>query len=149
MSRSESFQVVVHSAAEPGDVFAHLADGAHWADWAGPFVPRSAWETGDQAEPPPGVGAIRRMGLAPFISREQIVTFEPGRHLAYTMLSGLPVRHYQADVDLTPQDGGTRIEWSGTFEPAIPGTGRALRAMLSFIVKGFARRLAVRAGGAG
>jgi hypothetical protein len=147
MTRSESFQVVVHSVAEPGDVFAHLADGAHWSDWAGPFVPRSAWETGPGSEPPPGVGAIRRLGLAPFFSREQIVAFEPGQHLAYTLLSGLPVRRYQADVDLTPDGTGTRIEWSGTFEPTIPGTGRMLRAMLNFIVKGFARRLALRAAG--
>ena len=144
MTRSQSFRIVVDSGAKPDDVFALLADGARWSTWAGPFVPRSAWEAGQAAEPP-GVGAVRRMGIRPFISREQIVAFEPGRHLAYTLLSGLPVRGYRSDVDLTAHAGGTRIAWSGRFEPTIPGTGRMMRAMFTFIVGGFARRLAGRA----
>lgn len=138
---SQSFVVTVTSSAAPEQVFAVLADGSRWCEWAGPLVRRSMWER--EGEPAPGgVGAIRRLGRAGVYGREQIVEYDAPRRLSYVILSGQPVRHYRADVDLVPDGGGTRIEWRGDFEPTVPLTGTAMRWYFAAIVRGFARRLA-------
>src|SRR3954454_18964987 len=102
-----SYEVTEVSSAPPDKVFALLADGAGWSKWAGAMIVRSWWEReGDPA--PGGVGAIRALGLGRIGSREEIVAYAPPHHLDYTILSGLPVRGYRADVRLTPEGGGTR-----------------------------------------
>ncbi|MDQ1695045.1 MAG: hypothetical protein QOJ03_398 [Frankiaceae bacterium] len=139
-----SYEVTVLSAAPPDKVFAVLADGAGWSRWAGPMVVRSWWEReGDPA--PGGVGAIRALGLKQIGSREEIVAYDPPGHLAYTVLKGLPVRDYRADVHIEPAGTGSRIVWSGTFTPKLAGTGSALRLFLRTTIGGFARNLATYA----
>jgi uncharacterized protein YndB with AHSA1/START domain len=135
------FYAEATSSASPDTVFALLADAPRWKDWAGPLVREASWDReGDPA--PGGVGAIRKLGSKPFYGREEIVHYDPPRRLSYTILSGQPVRNYRADVDLTPVDGGTHIRWSSRFEPAVPGTGAAMRWYLRRIIAGFTRRLA-------
>ena len=139
--KQTSYEVSAFSKAPPEKVFAIVADGAGWSRWAGPVVVRSWWER--EGEPAPGgVGAIRALGLPRIGSREEIVAYEPPRHLGYVILSGLPVRSYRADVRLTAEDGGTRIVWGGTFVPKLPGTGPVLRRFLLGTVGGFTKRLA-------
>ena len=141
---TEELAVGARSAAPPEVVFAILADGARWSEWAGPAVPSSRWEReGDPA--PGGVGAIRRLGRSPFVGREEILEYDPPRHLAYTVLSGIPVRSYRADVDIEPDGDGSVIRWRSTFEPKIPGTGPLLRRLLTRLLGSFARRLAAKA----
>ena len=105
----------------------------------------SEWEReGDPA--PGGVGAVRKLGRWPAFSREEITEYDPPHHLAYTIVSGLPVRGYHADVDLFPATGGgSTIRWAGAFEPKVPGTGGAFAAVLERIVRGFARGAAAEA----
>lgn len=103
------------------------------------------WEREGSPEPG-GVGAIRKLGSPPVWGREEIVEYDPPRRLAYTILSGQPVRNYLAEVDLTPADGGTAIVWRARFDPLIPGSGPVMRWFLSRILGGFARRLAAHAG---
>lgn len=136
-----SYRIEGRSAAPPEKVFAILADGAGWSKWAGPMVVRSWWEReGDPA--PGGVGAIRRLGMEKVGSREEIVEYDPPHHLAYTILAGLPVRDYRADVRITPEGGGSAIDWSGVFVPTVAGTGPLLRAFLRLTIGGFVKRLA-------
>lgn len=140
-SGTTTYEVSATSAAPPERVFALLADGAGWSRWAGPVVVRSWWAR--QGEPAPGgVGAVRALGLGRVGSREEIVAYDPPRHLAYVLLSGLPVRSYRADVHLEPAGAGTRIVWRGAFTPRLPGTAGLLRRFLLSTVGGFARRLA-------
>jgi len=108
------------------------------------MVVKSWWEReGDPA--PGGVGAIRALGVKRVGSREEIVGYDPPHHLAYTILSGLPVRDYLADVRLTPDGSGTRITWSGSFTPKVPGMGGMLRLFLRSTISSFVRRLAKHA----
>ena len=140
-----SYEVTARSAAPPEAVFALLADGAGWSRWAGPLVRYSAWEAGGP-EPPGGVGSVRILGTRLLHSREQIVEHRPPELLAYEVRSGWPVRGYRADVRLQPDDGGTRITWSGTFDALVPGTGAAVLAFTRPMIAGFSRRLAAAAG---
>lgn len=91
---------------------------------------------------PNGVGAIRVLGTGPVSSREEVVVFDPPHHLAYTLLSGLPISNYRADVELTDYHGvRTLITWSGSFDAA-PGLGRVMVAFLHVVLGDFTRRLA-------
>lgn len=145
MSDRLAFAVEARSLAAPDEVFAVLADAPRWQEWAGPVVPRSSWaRTGTDA--PGGVGAVRRLGSGPLSSREEIVAYDPPRHLGYVLLNGQTRHGYRADVHLEPlPEGGTRISWSGSFTPPFPGTGPLMLVGFRRLVGGFARRLAARA----
>lgn len=138
---SFAFTVLAHSAAAPPEVFALLADATGWHEWAGPMIVRSSWERpGDTSTE--GVGAVRRLGFPPVVGRERIVAYDPPTHHAYVVDGGLPVRAYRADVHLSAEPAGTRIEWSAAFVPLVAGTGPLLLVVLRSMVGGFARRLA-------
>ena len=144
MSDRFSYELTARSDAPPETVFALLADGAGWSNWAGPLAPKSSWER-EGSPDAGGVGAIRKVGAWPVFSREEIVEYDPPRHLAYTLLSGMPVKDYRADVELTADGAGTAIVWKGSFEAKIPGTGPVFRTFFRQIVGGFAKRLAAAA----
>jgi hypothetical protein len=75
-----------------------------------------------------------------------MLEFDPPRHLAYTVVSGIPVRDYRADVDLfATADGGCDIRWTGSFGSAPPGMRRVLRAFLQRVLEDMAARLAKEA----
>jgi len=50
-----------------------------------------------------------------------ILEFEEDRHLAYTVIGGIPVRNYRADVTLTPSAEGTHIRWAATWDNTLLG----------------------------
>jgi hypothetical protein len=108
------------------------------------LVQTSSWER-EGTPAPGGVGAIRRLGREPMVGREQILEYDPPRLLAYTVLSGIPVKHYRADVTFEPDGAGTRIRWRATFDPKVPGTGAILRRVIAALIGDYARRLAVHA----
>jgi hypothetical protein len=93
-----------------------------------------------------GVGAVRVFRSRWAVSRERVVELLPGRRLSYTLLSGVPVRDYRAEVDLEPSDGGTLIRWHATFDAKVPGTGWLYRRILGSFVEACARGVAEHAG---
>ena len=138
-----TYEVSAESSASPERVWELLADATSWQRWAGPMVLRSWWEReGDEA--PGGVGAVRRLGMRGASSREEIVAYDPPRHLGYIWPTRI-VRGYRADVRLDPVDNGTRIVWSGSFEPTLLGPAAVMRRFFTMTVGGFARRLAAYA----
>lgn len=83
-----------------------------------------------------GVGAVRRIvapGPAPAIV-EEITAFEPGRYLAYRALSGVPLRDYRGEVELTDRDGKTYVNYTVHADSRIPLVDHAA-------VKGLAKGL--------
>ena len=137
-----TYEFTVLCTAPPEGVFEVLADATRWKDWAGSMITVSEWEReGDPA--PGGVGAVRKLGRPPAFALEQILEYDPPHHLAYTIMRGIPVRGYHADVDLSvAPGGGTTIRWTGAFEPKIPGTGALFASVLGRIVHGYGRAAA-------
>jgi uncharacterized protein YndB with AHSA1/START domain len=136
------FDVERRTTAPPEAVWRWLADAASWKDWTAltdTYLEREGRPVSD------GVGAIRHFGRAGGSSREEVVVFDPPRHLAYVLLRGLPIANYRADVYLEPVGTGTRIHWHGTFDTAYPGTGTAMKGFLRLFLRDTARRLAARA----
>jgi uncharacterized protein YndB with AHSA1/START domain len=135
-----AFEIVEHSEASPERVWSLLADARGWSRWAR-FSHSRLEREGTPA--PDGVGARRVFGTGPFNSHEEVVAFEPPRHLAYELRRGMPIKDYRADVMLEPDGTGTHIVWSSHFERAIvPGTGGFFRWFLRTFIGDTARRLA-------
>lgn len=130
------------SPAPPSAVYRLLVDVASWPSWSGhktaELVERGEGD-GD------GVGAVRILRRGGVSSREQIVELVPDRRLGYILLSGLPLRDYRANVDLTPERGGTAIRWYSDFEAKLPGTGWLFRVALGRFMATAVESLAARA----
>lgn len=142
MRRAYRVQAVASAPAET--VWPLVATAARWTEWSGL---RHASLDRAGAPDPEGVGAIRRFGFGPMGSREEVVAWEPHRHLAYTILSGFPVDCYRADVSLAPgpRPDTTTVIWEGTFEPRWPGSGPLVAVTLRAVMGRFVRRLCAHA----
>ena len=133
------FVVRVRSSAPVDVIWPLLGEARRWKEWT--FLDHSELErTG--APDPDGVGALRRFTRLGVGSREEVVAWEPPHHLGYTIVSGMPVRSYRADVVLDPQEPGTTITWSVAFDERFAGTGTILAFVLHAIITRFAMGLA-------
>jgi hypothetical protein len=134
-----SFISTARSAAPVEVVWPLIGEAARWKEWS--WMTRT-FLLRPGAPDPDGVGALRSFGLGPVGgSKEEVVAWDPPRHLGYIAVSGLPVRNYRADVDLRSDGGGTVVTWRGSFDPVVPGTGPALRLLLRRLTRGFAVRV--------
>ena len=131
-----------HSRAPRDVVWSILADGGSWSQW-GPWT-SSELERAGRPEPG-GTGAIKRLARGRLNLREEVTEFEPPGRYGYRLLSGLPVRDYQAQVALSETSGGTGIHWHSEFDARLPGTGGHLRRSLQRAVGDVAGRLAAEA----
>ena len=110
--------------AESGMVWGLISDAMRYPEW-GPWSAASYQRPGDAS--PRGAGAVywlrssRRSYLRYVTSVERILEVEEGRHLAYTVIGGIPLRNYRADVTLTPAGGGTHIRWAATWDDTLAG----------------------------
>jgi hypothetical protein len=130
-----SYRVQARSSAPVDQVWPLLGEARRWKEWS--FLTRTDLERTGTPEPD-GVGAVRRFTRMGVGSREEVVAWDPPHHLAYSILSGFPVRHYRADVTLVADGSGTLITWEGTFDDKIPGTGRLLVAVMRALIGRFA-----------
>lgn len=131
--------VTAQSSAAAPRVYALVESGATWPTWSG--LGSFALERPGEGAPE-GVGAIRVFRTWPFTTRERIVEKVADRRLSYVLLSGMPLRDYRADVDLTPNAEGTAIRWHSTFDVTVPGTGWFWRLFLGRFIRDCARGLA-------
>jgi polyketide cyclase/dehydrase/lipid transport protein len=139
-----TIDITAESAAAPHQVWKLLSDVTTWQDWSS-F--RASELEAPGPDDPNGVGAIRRLTRGGGrTTREEVVAFEPDRHFAYRLLSGVRVRDYRADVTLEPTaSGGTTIRWHSTFLPDPVGTGWVNRLALRYFIKQTAQALATAA----
>jgi hypothetical protein len=135
----QEFEVRGHSTAQPAAVYALLRDGSTWPIWSS--IEKFRLEKPSSPEPE-SVGAIRNFGTGRYRLREEVVELVADKRFSYAMLSGLPLRDYRADIDLTPADGGTDIRWHTSFKSKVPGMGGLYRRALHKITKGFVTGLA-------
>ncbi|MGZ4754443.1 MAG: SRPBCC family protein [Acidimicrobiia bacterium] len=120
------------TAASPESVYALLRSGATWPVWS----PIDSFELeAEGVEGGESLGAHRIFRTGRATSREEIIELQPDRRFSYTLLSGLPIRSYRADVDLEPRDGGTSIHWHSTFRAKLPGTGGIIRRFLDGFIQ--------------
>jgi uncharacterized protein YndB with AHSA1/START domain len=105
-------------------VWSLISDATRYPQW-GPWSAAGYQRPGDTS--PRGPGAVQwlrsshRAYLRHVTSVEKILRAEEDRLLAYTVVGGIPVQNYQAEVTLTPADGGTLVRWAATCDPTLAG----------------------------
>ena len=132
-----------HSSASPAAVYALLRDGATWPTWSplGSFELRQ--EGRDSGE---SLDAIRVFRTGRTTTIERVAELVPDRRFSYELVSGIPIRGYRADVDLTPAaDGGTDLHWHSSFTAKVPGTGGIIRRSLGKFIGRTVQGLAAHA----
>jgi uncharacterized protein YndB with AHSA1/START domain len=137
--------------AEPATVWALVSDATRYPQW-GPWSAAEYENSGDSS--PHGAGAVywlrssrRFFGRYP-VSVEKVLEADEERFLAYTVLRGIPVRNYRAEVTLTPADGGTRIRWAASWDATLAGrlVHRELSKLYPQVVTAVAQAAENRAG---
>lgn len=123
--------------AEPEAVWQLLGDSYTWPTWS-PIE----WVILDRRGDADGLGEVRTLKQGRARIREQIVERQYESGLSYKLVSGLPLRHYHVDVDLTPQSPGTEIRWHTTCKSRVPGLGWLYRKSLTKTMQQFADGLA-------
>ncbi|HEY4058762.1 MAG TPA: SRPBCC family protein [Kofleriaceae bacterium] len=108
-----------HVAAPPDRVFASFADPGEWSKWF-PLLKRAEWIKGTG-----GIGSERQVtmgaGLGTF--RERFIAWEPGVRYAFTMFETTSplVKQLAEEYRLSPEDGGTRVDWVMAASPNLLG----------------------------
>jgi uncharacterized protein YndB with AHSA1/START domain len=129
--------------AAPEVLWALVSDVTRYPEW-GPWRAAEYRRPGDTS--PRGPGAVqwlqssrRYLGRYP-VSVEKILEVEEGRLLAYTVIGGIPVRNYRAEVTLTPAGDGTHIRWTAQWDGTARGrlVWRSLRTLYPQIVEDLA-----------
>jgi uncharacterized protein YndB with AHSA1/START domain len=87
-------------------------------------------------EDPNGVGAIRKLTVVGPPMREEVLAYEAPSRFSYTVLSGLPVRNHVGTVELSPDNGGTKMVYAVRTEPTLPLVGFAVVAAIKQAIKG-------------
>ncbi|MHB1496922.1 MAG: SRPBCC family protein [Acidimicrobiales bacterium] len=107
------------TCADAGLVWSLVADANRYAGW-GP------WEDGGYR--PPSLGPSRK-GMVQWFrynrrttTTEEILEVEEARRLVYTVVGGLPVKNYRAEVTLAPASpAGTSVNWAATWDDTVMG----------------------------
>jgi uncharacterized protein YndB with AHSA1/START domain len=105
--------------ADPEVVWSLVADANSYPRW-GP------WNDGGYR--PPSEGPSREGAIQWFrygrrsTTVEEILAVEEPRRLVYSVIRGIPVKNYRAEVTLTPtHPKGTSVRWTAVFDKTLMG----------------------------
>ena len=113
--------------AAPEAVWELVGYADRYHEW-GPWSASGFQSPDDHAD---GPGVIRWMRYGRTTTVEKVLEAEPARRLVYTVVKGIPVRTYRAEVTLRPEGDGTHIRWSASRDRTLPG--RIVHRRLSVI----------------
>ncbi len=115
------------------EVWRVYSDYESWSTWAGIGRVRLARQgTGNRN----GVGCLRRISTGGVSVDEEIVEFDPPRHLAYRVVrGGIPIKNHLGEVDFEEEEGGTRVRWRCRFDSRVPGLGFLWRAIVGLVFR--------------
>jgi uncharacterized protein YndB with AHSA1/START domain len=106
------------AAASTEAVWSLVANAASYAEWG-------VWDgSGDRdldGKASGDAGTTRWMRHHNTTTVEQVLEVDPGRRLVYTVVLGIPVRNYRAEVTLTPTEAGTDIRWTAEWDQTLMG----------------------------
>jgi len=124
-------------AAPPDAVWRVITDHAGMSKW----TPLECALIRPGTPEPNGLGAVRRLTGPGTTIEEEVVRWEPLHRFDYRLTKGAPMRDHSGHVFLTPDGDGTRVQWTVSFRPLIPGTGPVLRTVLQRAFDGALRKL--------
>ena len=104
--------------APPDVIWELVANADRYSEW-GPWSASGYENLGAQA--PDSAGLVRWMRYGRTTTVEQVLESEPARRLVYTVVKGIPVRNYRAEVTLSPEGESTRVRWTASWDRTLPG----------------------------
>lgn len=122
--------------AAPEVVWELVANADSYSEW-GPWSASGYEDLGGHA--PDSAGVIRWMRYGRTTTVEKVLASERARRLVYTVVKGIPVRNYRAEVTLSPEGEGTHIRWTASWDRTLPG--RIVHRRLRTIYPGVVGRL--------
>lgn len=109
-------------------VFALFADHQRFGKLLGAPVKRI--KDSDQADPN-GIGSVRKIGIGPIGLEETVLNFEPDSLIEYAITSLSPIRNHRGRIRFEEtSEGGTRLNYTITFEDIVPFTGKVVSSAL-------------------
>jgi uncharacterized protein YndB with AHSA1/START domain len=115
--------------ADVDTVWALVSDANTYAQW-GPWSD-GGYEPPSEGPSQPGSVQWFRFGRRTK-SIEKILDVEAPTRIAYTVVRGIPVKNYRAEVTLAPNDlSGTSIRWTATWDKTL--MGRLVRRKLQSV----------------
>lgn len=120
-------------------VFALFADHKQFGKLLGAPVKRIM----DSSDADPnGIGSVRKIGIGLLGVEETIIGFEPDSLIEYTITSLSPLRNHHGRIRFADtKEGQTRVNYTITFEEAIPFTGKLVHAALDKAIRKGIRRV--------
>jgi uncharacterized protein YndB with AHSA1/START domain len=100
----------------PAAVWPLVADATRYCEW-GPWN-ASGYESPDADT---SAGTVRWMRYGRTTTVERMLEVDSGRRIVYTVLRGIPVRNYRAELTLTPDGSGTHIRWVADWDRTLGG----------------------------
>ncbi len=139
MRRIQTISATATARAPAETVFAIVADTENWPRWAR-FDSAVLERPGSPDRQ--GVGAIRRFTKGRSRNREEVLAYESPSRFAYTLLEGLPLDDYRAEVAITQTGPVTTITWTSTFHMRGKRPAWPYRVFLGRFIADTVRRLA-------
>jgi uncharacterized protein YndB with AHSA1/START domain len=126
--------------APPEAVFGLLTDHANYDRFRG-INGSELIREGDPA--PNGVGALRRIRVTPFRFDEEITAYERPSRFDYLIVDlNVPFDHHGGSVRLSPESGGTHVDWQSSYTVPTPVVGGIQeRIWQPVLTRGFRRVL--------
>lgn len=123
-------------------------DVEHWPAFM-PNMSAASWER--RGEPDTGRGGIRRMRIGLSVIRDEIIDGTRPHHHAYVASFPwyMPLKDYRGDIHIDDRPNGSRITWTVTCAPRIPGFEKFVKARLAASYTRLAEALAQEAQRAG
>ncbi len=121
----------VRIAAPVETTWSAIADHESMGEWMGyGSVSRTAEGEADRD----GRGSERLLNLPGASITEQVLAHEPPTSYRYRVTNGSPFVCHQGEIRLRPDRDDTELTWRIRFRPRLPGTGRALAAVLAWML---------------
>jgi hypothetical protein len=129
------------SSSAPEAIWALISDATRYSQW-GPWSAAGYRDDATMHQP----GAVYWLRSAQtyagraVTSVERVEEVDEGRRVTYTVVSGMPVRNYRAEILLTPVPEGTRIQWNASWDKTLAGRFvlRGLRPLFPRVVSALA-----------
>ena len=126
--------------ALPQAVWRLVADADSYCRWG--IWSESGW-VGSGPASPGSPGSLRQMRYRRTTIVEQVLEVDGGTRMAYTVVRGIPVRNYKAEVTLTLDGSGTHVRWTADWDDTY--LGRIVHRKLSVLYPEIMRRLVAAA----
>ena len=114
--------------APPEKIFGVFADHSKLGRILG--IPCKRIKDGTDPNNPNGLGSVRKLASGPGAFEETITAYEPYKLIEYRVTKGSPIKNHLGHMEFEGMNGGTRFDYTISFDTKIPFTGGLISGIL-------------------